>query len=156
MPEVEVTVTSDRPVGMVAARLLMVSPEGAAHLICRGNRNLAFPQDLSVPNRVEAGAPLTIRFPLLAASAVIPQGWRLRLALAGADFPVVWPPGERFTLTVDPHRSRLMLPMVPSRFETQNLDWAESEPPPSPPTSTPFEERTWSVDAKRWCDHLST
>jgi hypothetical protein len=144
-PEVEVTVTSDRRVGMVAARLLMVSPEGEAHLICRGNRNLAFPVDLSAPSRVEAGAPTTIRFPLLAASAIIPRGWRLRLALAGADFPVVWPPGERFTLTVDPRGSKLLLPVVPTRPESRNLDWGESEPPPSPPTFTPLEERTWSV-----------
>jgi hypothetical protein len=144
-PEVEVTVTSDRAVGLVAARLLMVSPEGEAHLICRGNRNLAFPLDLSTSTRVEAGASMTIRFPLLAASATVPAGWRLRLALAGADFPVVWPPGERFTLTVDPDESKLLLPVVPARPETDNLAWVESEPPPSPPTFTPFEDRTWSV-----------
>ena len=149
LPEVEVTVTSDRPLGMIAARLLIVSPEGETHLICRGNRNLAFPDDLSTPSRVEAGVPRRVRFPLLAASAVIPHGWRLRLALAGADFPVVWPPGEGFTLTIDPHGSRLLLPVVPPRPQTDKLDWHESDPPPSPPTVTSFEDRTWGVTRDR-------
>jgi hypothetical protein len=145
-PEVEVTVTSDRPVGMIAARLLIVSPDGETHLICRGNRNLAFPVDLATPIPVQAGEPITTRFPLLAASAVIPQGWRLRLALAGADFPVVWPPGETFTLSIYSDRSRLLLPVVPPRSLDMNLDWAESDPPPSPPTFTPFDERTWTIE----------
>jgi len=144
-PEVEVTVTSDRSTGVVAARLLTVSPTGETHLICRGNRNLAFPADLSTPAKPEPRVPMTIRFPLLAASAVIARGWRLRLALAGADFPVVWPPGQRFTLTVDPHTSRLLLPVVPSRSDAHNLDWPESDPPPAPPTFLPHSERTWTV-----------
>ena len=144
-PEVELTVTSDRPVGVVAARLLTVSPNGNAHLICRGNRNLAFPDDLSTPVELEPGTAIRLRFPLLAASATIPHGWRLRLALAGADFPVVWPPGERFTLTIDPETSKLLLPVVPPRSEALDLDWVESDPPPSPPTFTPLDERTWTV-----------
>jgi len=144
-PEVEVTVTSDRPIGMVAARLLTVAPDGGTDLICRGNRNLVFPTDLSTPAKPEPGVPMTIRFPLLAASAVIPRGWRLRLALAGADFPVVWPPGEPFTLTVDPQTSRLLLPVVPSRSKDHDLEWAESAPPPPPPTFVARSERTWTL-----------
>ena len=144
-PEVEVIVTSDRPVGLVAARLLTITPSGETHLICRGNRNLAFPDDLSVPVTLVPGKPVTVRFPLLAASAVIPRGWRLRLALAGADFPVVWPPAERFTLTVDPSASRLLLPVVPPRDSTQDLDWQESAPPPPPPTVATNSDRTWTI-----------
>lgn len=144
-PEVEVTVTSDRAVGLVAARLLTVSPSGEAHLICRGNRNLAFPDDLSFPVAVEPGKSVTACFPLLAASAVIPRGWRLRLALAGADFPVVWPPGERFAVTIDPSASRLLLPVVPPRNSTQDLEWQESAPPPPAPTMATSSDRAWTI-----------
>ena len=44
LPEVDLHVTVDQPVGLVAARLLVVSPDGEAHLICRGSRNLVFPE----------------------------------------------------------------------------------------------------------------
>jgi putative CocE/NonD family hydrolase len=131
-PEVEVTVTSDRTVGMVAARLIAVSPEGVGHLISRGNRNLAFPLDLATPTPLEADRPVRVLFPLMATSAVIPAGWKIRLALAGADFPVVWPPGEKTTLTFDSTRSRLFLPTVPPRHE-EVLSVPASPPPPSPP-----------------------
>ena len=145
MPEVELAVTSDRSVGMVAARLSAVSPQGVPHLICRGNRNLAFPEDLSDPVPLEAGKEVLVRFPLLASSAVIEPGWSLRLSLAGADFPVVWPPGERFTLSVDPTKSRLILPTVPARSSDRTLDWPESETPPEPNVIEEDEERDWSV-----------
>jgi uncharacterized protein len=131
-PELEVTIAADRAVGMVAARLLAISPAGEGHLITRGNRNLAFPDDLSTPVPLIPGNAITIRFPLRTTSAVLPAGWRLRLALSGADFPVVWPPGERFTLTVDPERSRLRIPTVPARGDESRVRVPAPPPPPRP------------------------
>ena len=104
-----------------------------------------FPEDLSDPVPVEAGREVKVRFPMLASSAVIESGWSLRLSLAGADFPVVWPPGERFALTVDPTRSLLILPAVPPRSLERNLDWPESEPPPEPNVIEVDDDRDWSV-----------
>lgn len=131
--EVEVTAVSDQPVGMVAARLVAVSPDGETVLITRGNRNLSFPTDLSEPDPVTPGAPITTRFPLLACSARVPAGWALRLAISGADFPVVWAPGLRFTLELDPARSRLILPVVGDRTEASWIDIPEPGPLPEPP-----------------------
>lgn len=142
-PEVEVTVSSDRATGMVAARLLAVTPDGDTVLISRGSRNLVFPDDLSDPRPVTPVTPMRVRFPLLACSAVIPSGWSLRLALAGADFPVVWPPGERFRLTIDPMASALILPTIPPRPDTTWLDISESGAHPAPPV-----EELESVDER--------
>ncbi len=144
--QVEVTVTPDRPVGMVAARLLAVSPRGATHLITRGSRNLAFPEDLSRPRKITAGRPLTVRFPLLATSAVLEPGWSLRLSLSGADFPVVWPPGSPVVLAFDPARSRLLLPTVPARTESRLVQVPPSPPPPSPPGLTGSDDAGFSLD----------
>jgi hypothetical protein len=66
-------------------------------------------------------------------SAVVPAGWQIRLSLAGADFPVVWPPGEKVTLTFDPTRSRLLLPAVPPRGEAGRIAIPAAPSPPSPP-----------------------
>ena len=145
-PEVEVTVSTDRSVGMVAARLIAVSPEGVGHLISRGNRNLVFPVDFSTPTPLDANLPMTVRFALMATSAVIPTGWLIRLALAGADFPVVWPPGEPTTLTFDPARSRLLLPTVPPREEATLLSVPASPRPPSPPGVRGDDDASTSVE----------
>lgn len=144
-PEVELTVTVDRPAGMVAARLLLVDPDGAAHLITRGSRNLAHRDGLDRPSLIPAGQPIEVRFPLMATSAVVPAGWRLRLAIAGADFPIVWPPGERSRLTIDPLASRLILPTVPPRPETAQISVPEASVPGSPVT-TLEDETGWSVE----------
>jgi predicted acyl esterase len=147
-PVVEVTVTSDKSVGMVAARLIAVSPDGVGHLITRGNRNLVFPVDLANPTRLVATQPVTVRFPLMATSAVLPVGWRIRLALAGADFPVVWPPGEKAELYFDSARSHLILPTVPSRVPETTLSIPASPPPPSPPGSESDEAGDTSVERR--------
>ncbi len=131
--EVDLTVVSDVDVGMVAARLIAVSPDGTGHLITRASRNLVFPTDLSTPEPITPGSPIRVRFPLMATSAVLPARWRLRLALAGADFPVVWPPGRKVALTVDPGFSRVLLPAVPSRGPDRTVHIPPSPPPPSPP-----------------------
>jgi hypothetical protein len=70
----------------------------------------------------------------------------LRLAIAGADFPIVFPPGRRFTLTIDPNRSKLLLPVVPPRSASSELDITESPPPPQPPVIELSEELEWSVE----------
>jgi hypothetical protein len=132
-PTVEVTVTSSGTTGVVAARLMAVSPTGQGHMITRGCRNLVFPESLGAPVALEAGLPRTLVFPLIATSAVLPTGWRIRLALAGADFPVVWPPAEAVALTFDPARSRLVLPTVPRRGAETTLAIPSAPHPPSPP-----------------------
>jgi predicted acyl esterase len=136
VPQVELRISSDRTVGMVAARLLAVGPDEFGHLITRGNRNLVFPDDLSAPQEIVPGRMRDVRFPLLTTSAVVPAGWRVRLSLAGADFPVVWPPGERFTIEIDPGASRLILPTVPARGPETRIDIPAPPPQPDPPGFT--------------------
>lgn len=130
-PKAELMLATDKDVGLVSVRLLVVSPDGDAHLLCRGSKNLAFPGDLSDPKPIERGEARMVKVPMLASSALIPAGWKLRLAVAGADFPVIWPPGDRFALKVDPTQSRLVLPVA--AVEGEALDIAASPSPPESP-----------------------
>jgi hypothetical protein len=145
-PVVQVRMTTDRSVGLVAGRLSVVQPDGRAHLICRGSRNLAFPLNLSSPSRPVPGVPIDIRLVLGATSCVVAGGSRLRLALAGADFPIVWPPPETFTLAIDPTASRLVLPLVPSRPASDWLDIPSAPPPPAAPIEPIDSDATWRVE----------
>ena len=69
-PLIRLMVNSDQPFGLVAVRLLAVSPRAEAHLICRGSRNLAFPDDLADPQTVVAGEWRLVEVPLLAAAVI--------------------------------------------------------------------------------------
>ena len=144
-PIVSAWVTSDKPFGLLAARLLAVGPDGKAHLICRASRNLAFPDDLSEPLAPQPGEPFRITLPLRATSAVIPSGWGLRLSLAGADFPVVWPPKGKFTLGIDPDRSRLILPVVGPRPDSRLLDIPAAPEQPHAPVEDTRSVGEWTV-----------
>lgn len=144
-PVLEATVISDQDVGLIAVRLLAVDPEDEAHLICRASRNLAFPHDLSDPAEPVPGRPIEVSVPLWATSQVIPAGWRIRLAISGADFPIVWPPGKAFTLTIDPTRSRLVLPVVSERGEDRLLDWEPARHAPDSPVEITRSHSAWSV-----------
>jgi uncharacterized protein len=146
-PVVTARVVTDRPWGLLAARLLAIDPEGAGHLICRASRNLVFPADLSQPVVPVPGEPIDLKFPLRATSAVIPSGWRLRLSLAGADFPVVWPPRGRFTLTVDPRHSHLTLPVVSDAADRPIVDFRPAGPVPPAPIQWTRDIGEWEVSA---------
>ncbi|CAN5190046.1 CocE/NonD family hydrolase [soil metagenome] len=130
-PLVRLMVNSDQPFGLVAVRLSAVSPSAEAHLISRGSRNLAFPDDLADPHAVIEGEWRLVEVPLLAAAVSIPAGWRLRLAIAGADFPIIWPPARQFSLAIDPERSSAVLPLLPEGGGILDIP-PTPRPPPAP------------------------
>lgn len=144
-PEVELRMSTDRPFGLVAARLLVVDKTGASHLICRGSRNLNFPNGLSDPERPIPNEEMTMKFALTATSAVVAAGSRLRLAIAGADFPIVWPPHAKFTITVVPGESRLVIPTVP--FASERVVVPPAKDPPAASVEFLIDEDDWRVDA---------
>lgn len=145
-PTAYLRLATDQEVGMVAARLLVVDPDGLAHLLCRGNLNLAFPAGFSDPVAPRPGHPIDVAVALRSTSAVVPEGWRLRLSLAGADFPVVWPPPRRFNLTIDPAASLLSLPTVEPTAAGKRLEIPPAPPPPTPPVTQARSESHWELE----------
>jgi hypothetical protein len=121
-PRAELSVTVDAPYGQVAVRLINVTPTGEASLVARGLLNLSHRNGLGDPAPVQAGEGMSVSIPLRMTSAVVAEGHRLRLAISGADFPLAWPPPGPVTLTIDPTRSSLILPLVPGRPEETTLE----------------------------------
>lgn len=75
----------------IVARLSMVGPDGRSTLITTGWHRQAGPlaAPVAAPGAATATAPVTIR--LGAAAVSVPAGARLRLCVACADFPRIWP-----------------------------------------------------------------
>jgi putative CocE/NonD family hydrolase len=113
IPEVDLWVAADRPIAQVAVRLTAVAPDGTSALLARGLLNLTRRHSFAEPVPVVAGEVMAVTVPLTMTAARVPAGHRLRLAIAGAAFPVAWPPPEpvRLTLFHDADQpSRLRLP----------------------------------------------
>ncbi|WP_404385414.1 CocE/NonD family hydrolase [Caenispirillum salinarum] len=109
-PEVELEVSADRPVAMVAARLSDVAPDGRATRVSYGLLNLTHRDGNEHPAPLESGERYRVRVRLNAIGHRFPEGHRMRLSLSSSYFPLAWTPPEPTTLTVYPLTSALLLP----------------------------------------------
>ena len=111
-PRLRLTVTSPHPVAFLSARLCDVFPDGASALVSRGVLNLTHRESHSQPKPLEAGVPTPIDLELEATSWIFEAGHRLRLALAGSDWPNTWPPPHGGALEVARDTVELELPVL--------------------------------------------
>lgn len=145
-PLVRVAVRSSAPVAYLSAKVCDVHPDGTSQLVTRGLMNLAHRRSREDPTPLEPGVLETVSFELDVASWRFEAGHRIRLDLAGSDWPNTWPPPEPVVLEIDPSASALVLPTLegPSPIaETPVL-----LPPPPSGTSTPdrAQDVTWRVE----------
>lgn len=111
-PRLEVTVTSSAPVAYLSAKLCDVFPDGTSALVTRGLLNLTHRDSREEPAPLEPGVAYHVTFELEVASWVFEPGHRIRLDLAGTDWPNAWPPPEPVTLTVERSGSAIVLPTL--------------------------------------------
>jgi predicted acyl esterase len=119
-PRVRLRVSADAPAASLSVKLCDVFPDGTSALVARGSLDLAFRDDVHGP-----AAPLVPReaydvdVVLDACAYELSVGQRLRLSVAGADWPNTVAPPAPVTLTV--HGGTLDLPL-----------WAgPGQPPPT-------------------------
>ena len=111
-PRVEVTVTSSAPVAFLSAKLCDVFPDGTSALVTRGLLNLSHRESREHPSPLEPGTPYRAEVELEVTSWIFEPGHRIRLDLAGSDWPNAWPPPAAATLTFERGGSALILPGV--------------------------------------------
>lgn len=109
---VEATVVSTAPVAYLSAKLCDVFPDGTSALVTRGLLNLAHRMSSAAPQPLEPGVATPVTLELETTSWTFEAGHRVRLSLAGADWPNTWPPPAQATLLVDRARLSLSLPVV--------------------------------------------
>ncbi|MGN6379564.1 MAG: CocE/NonD family hydrolase [Gaiellales bacterium] len=127
-PRLRVTVAADVPVAQLSAKLCDVFEDGTSALVTRGLLNLTHRDSRETPLPLEPGRAYEIELELEAASWTFEPGHRVRLDLAGSDWPNVLPPPTPVTLTI--HRDgELELPVLdgPSPVEQRPV-----LPPPNP------------------------
>ena len=130
-PRLAVRIGASAPVAFLSAKLCDVFPDGTSALVARGFLNLTRRRSLTDPEPLVPGVVEPVDLELDATSWVFPPGHRLRLSLAGSDWPNIVPPPGPVTLTVERDGSALSLPV---------LAGPSPSPPPVLPPPRPREE----------------
>jgi putative CocE/NonD family hydrolase len=104
----------------LVVKLSVVDANGRSVLITSGWTDLT--------TQAVAGAPARVVVPLRATAYRLEPGQRLRVALACADFPRVWPTPVPATLRVFHGASRITLPVCPLPLEAPAPDWGRLQP----------------------------
>jgi predicted acyl esterase len=141
VPVVQAAIRSTHPVAYAAARLSEVLPDGTSILVSRGILNLTHRASHADPEPLVPGHAYEVRIELDATSWTFTQGSRIRLAIAGSDWPNAWPPPAAATLTVD--GGAVVLPRLDGPPPI-------AEPPPIVPVPEPLdgvgEGATWLIE----------
>ncbi len=111
-PRLRLTLTAPSPVAFLSAKLSDVFEDGASALVSRGILNLAHRLGHEDPRPLEPGIPTAVELELEATSWIFEPGHRVRLALAGSDWPNTWPPPHGGELAVDQGSVELSLPTL--------------------------------------------
>jgi predicted acyl esterase len=118
-PGLRLRISADRPAAYVSAKLCDVFGDGTSALVSRGSVDLAFRDSTTTPTALEPDRVYDVTVPLDACAYAFAPGQRMRLSVAGADWPNTAAPPEPVTLTI--HEGSLVLPQ-----------WSGESPYPEP------------------------
>ena len=134
-PSLRLRVSSSAPVAFVSAKLCDVFPDGSSTLVTRGLLNLTHRRSRAEPEPMPIDEPVDVDIELEICSWTFEAGHRVRLDVAGTDWPNAWSPPETVTLTIERAGTVLDLPVV----------WGATPTPATPPlrpTPTPRADPT--------------
>jgi predicted acyl esterase len=140
-PVARLRLSVDKPVAYLSVKLCDVFPDGGSALVSRGSVNLTHRDGHADPQPMVPGQEYDIEIALDACAYRFDAGQRLRIAVAGSDWPNTAAPPQPVTLTI--HGGDLVLPRWngPSPYEPPKF-----APAPEPDSSDPAEGITWAVE----------
>ncbi len=125
-PRLHARIASDVAQANLAAVLSLVAPDGASTFVTHGVLNLTHRDSHADPTPLVPGEAMDVTVQLNVIGQRVPAGHRLRLALAQAYWPIIWPSAQKAVLTLD--AARLELPLRPTAQTTLPLpDFARPE-----------------------------
>jgi putative CocE/NonD family hydrolase len=118
-PTVTLDVESDKPVAMVAVRLIDVAANDQATRVSYGLLNLTHRDSHQQPTPLEPGQRYQVTVRLKHIAQRFPAGHSLRVSISTVYWPLAWPSPEPVKLTIDPGKSALHLPVREPRPEEE-------------------------------------
>ncbi len=147
-PTVTLDVESDRPVAMVAARLIDVAPDDKATRVSYGVLNLTHRESDETPTPLAPGKRYRVTVDLKHIAQRFPAGHSIRLSISTVYWPLAWPSPEPVKLTISPCNSTLSLPVRDPRPAEEAGLAPYGEPEAGPPADIVLLQPTqeeWTV-----------
>ena len=110
-PLVELVLSADQPVAMVAVRLSDLAPDDKATRVTYGVLNLTHRDSHEHPEPLEPGHQYRVRIKLNDIAQTFPAGHRFRIAISTSYWPLAWPPPRPVRLTILTGASRVIMPV---------------------------------------------
>lgn len=133
-PEVELELSSDQPVAMVAVRLSDTATDDKATRVTYGLKNLTHHKDHEHPESLDPARRYRVKVKLNDVGYVFPAGHRFRISVSTSYWPLAWAPPKPVRLTIYTGVSRLILPVRQQREESdqQLMPFPAPEEAPTP------------------------
>ncbi|MDW7745433.1 CocE/NonD family hydrolase [Halomonas sp.] len=147
-PLVELELSADQPVAMVALRLSDIAEDDKATRVSYGLLNLTHRDSDEHPEPLEPGRRYRVRIPLKHIAQQFAAGHAIRLALSTSYWPLAWPAPQPARITLWPGASRLLLPRREPRPAEEAALPAFAEPEGAPPLAKTLlqpTQETWQV-----------
>jgi putative CocE/NonD family hydrolase len=149
-PRLEVRVAADAPVAQMALRLSDIAPDGRVSRVSYQVLNLTHRDGHEHPQPLEPGTAYNVTVVMNACGHRFLPGHRIRLSIASAYWPHVWPAPYAATLTIHTSGSSLKLPVRQSEGPPLTM------PPPAHGPRTPVTQvDPGSVKRYSVQDHVS-
>jgi len=147
-PEVELDISADQPVAMVAVRLCEVAPSDRSARVSFGILNLTHRDGHETPEPLEPGRRYRVRLTLNNIAQRFPKDHRIRVAVSSSYWPLAWPAPRPARITLHTAGLRLHLPVRPPRAADAGLrDFGTPQMAEAPPqTLLAPAERHWTVN----------
>ncbi len=127
-PQLNIRLSCNKPVAMLAARICDVAPDGRSTRVTFGVLNLNRRDSDEKPTELEPGKIYDITLKMNYIAQSFPKGHQIRLSLSTSYWPLAWPPPEPVRLTVYPEESQLVLPLrEESPLDEQLADLGDPE-----------------------------
>ncbi|MCU0482706.1 MAG: CocE/NonD family hydrolase [Chloroflexi bacterium] len=133
-PAAVLHVTADAPVAHLVVRLADVAPDGTSAQVSVGMLNLTHRDSDEQPEPLEPGRRYEVRVPLRGAGYRWLAGHRLRLSVASAWWPAIWPSPRPCTIEIHAgpdSPSRVELPVLPAAVGARLPDPPAWKEPPT-------------------------
>ena len=121
-PKLDLTLSVDRPVAQIVARLCDVAEDGSSLAVTRGVLNLTHRENHQNPTPLVPGKWVRISLKLDATGHALPVGHRWRLAIGTSYWPMIWPTPELVTVRLKTGpEGQLILPVRVPRAQDEEL-----------------------------------